>query len=168
MTDPKYSLVERERRFLVDVARMPALDAASARLIEDRYLPCTGLRLRKVSAAGADPIYKIGKKYPGAGLSTRPMTNIYLDAAEYEALAALPAAPLVKRRHDAGDGFVIDLFDDALAGLALAEISGDSDAALAAIDPPDWCVTEVTDNPAFAGGQLALAGVVPDSEGGEA
>ena len=168
MKGPKYSLVERERRFRVDTARMPALDAAAERLIEDRYLPDTGLRLRKVTAAGADPIFKLGKKYRGTGLSTRPMTNIYLDAAEYAVLAALPAAVLVKRRHDAGSGFVIDVFEGALAGLVLAEVSADSDAALGAAIPPDWCVAEVTDDPGYAGGQLALTGVVPGREGGVA
>ena len=156
---PKYSLVERERRFLVDPARMPALDPGKARLIEDRYLPGTALRLRKVTAAGAEPMFKLGKKYSGEGLSTRPMTNLYLDAAEYARLATLPAAPLTKRRHDASDGFVIDVFEGALAGLMLAEVSANDDVALAAFAVPDWCVREVTDDPAYAGGTLAIHGL---------
>ncbi|MGN6818229.1 MAG: hypothetical protein ACTHJR_06110 [Sphingomonas sp.] len=155
---PKYSIAERERRFLVDRATMPALDAATARLIEDLYLPGTGLRLRKVTAPGAPPVFKLGKKYPGAGLSSRPMTNIYLDAAEHAVLSALPAAPLVKRRHDVGNGFAIDVFEGALAGLILAEVSADDEAALAAVVAPCWCVAEVTDDPAFAGGTLAIEG----------
>jgi CYTH domain-containing protein len=157
-SSPKYSVVERERRFLVDPALAPALDPATARLIEDRYLPGTGLRLRRVTAPDGSIVYKLGKKYPGAGLSSRSMTNIYLDAAEYGALAALPAALLVKRRHEAGDGFVIDVFEGALAGLMLAEISADDDAALAAIIAPPWCAVEVTKDVAYIGGTLAIEG----------
>lgn len=103
-------------------------------------------------------MHKLGKKYPGAGLSSRPMTNIYLDAAEYGALAVLPASALVKRRHDVGGGFAIDVFEGALAGLMLAEISADDDVALAAIVMPSWCAMEVTEDVAYAGGTLAIDG----------
>lgn len=155
---------------------MPALDPDSARLIEDRYLPGTNLRLRKVTAPETPPIFKLGKKYLGAGLSSRPMTNIYLDAAEHATLAALPAAILVKRRHDVGNGFAIDVFEGALTGLVLAEVSADDDAALAAVAVPAWCVAEVTDDPTYAGGTLAIEGwhggtgtrVVATGEGDEA
>ena len=160
MSGPKYSLMERERRFLVDAATMPALDRG--RLIEDRYLPGTGLRLRRVTAPGEAPVFKLGKKYPGPGLSTRPTTNIYLDSAEYDVLAELPAATLIKRRYDVAGGFVIDVFEGALAGLVLAEVSAADDAVLAAVDVPVWCAREVTDDPAFAGGTLAIHGLAPD------
>jgi len=157
-TSPKYSVVERERRFLVDPTLAPALDPTTARLIEDRYLPGTGLRLRRVTAPDGSVVYKLGKKYPGTGLSSRPMTNIYLDAAEYDVLAALSAAVVIKRRHDVGGGFAIDVFERALAGLILAEISADDDAELAAIAVPSWCTVEVTEDVAYAGGTLAIDG----------
>lgn len=137
---------------------MPKLDPATARLVEDRYLPGTALRLRRVTAPDGSVVHKLGKKYPGAGLSSRPMTNIYLDAAEYAALAALPAALLVKRRQDVGGGFAIDVFEGALSGLMLAEIAADDDAELAAIVVPSWCSVEVTEDLAYAGGTLAIEG----------
>lgn len=176
MTAPKYSIAELERRFVVDPATMPALDPQAARLVEDRYLPGTGLRLRKVTAPDGSVVLKLGKKYPGAGLSSRPMTNIYLDAAEHAVLASLPAAALVKRRHDVGGGFAIDVFEGALAGLVLAEVSADDDAALAAAAVPSWCIAEVTDDLRYAGGTLAIEGwhageasrVVTAAEGDEA
>lgn len=143
---------------MVDRETMPELDPATARLIEDRYLPGTALRLRRVTAPDGSVVHKLGKKYPGVGLSSRPMTNIYLDAAEYGALAVLPAAVLVKRRHDVGDEFAIDVFEGALAGLMLAEISADDDAELAAIVVPSWCTVEVTEDVAYAGGTLAIDG----------
>jgi len=127
-------------------------------LIEDRYLPGTALRLRRVIAPDGSVVHKLGKKYPGMSLSSRPMTNIYLDAADYDALAVLPAAVLVKRRHDVGGGFAIDVFEGALAGLMLAEISAEDDAALVAIIMPPWCSVEVTEDVAYAGGTLAIDG----------
>jgi len=158
LTAPKYSIIERERRFLVDRELTPGLDSATARLVEDRYLPGTGLRLRRVTAPDGSVVHKLGKKYPGTGLSSRPMTNIYLDAAEYDALAVLPAAVLIKWRHEVGGGFAIDVFEGALAGLMLAEISADDDAALTAIVVPPWCIVEVTEDVAYAGGTLAIDG----------
>lgn len=145
-------------------------------MIEDLYLPGTGLRLRKVTAPDGTIVFKLGKKYPGSGLSSRPMANIYLDAAEHAVLAALPAAPLAKRRYDMGDGFAIDVFDGPLTGLVLAEVSADEEAELAAIAVPSWCVAEVTEDPAYSGGTLALEGwhattasrVVTAAEGDEA
>lgn len=50
------------------------------------------------------------------------------------------------------------MFEGALAGLMLAEISADDEAALAAIVAPPWCVVEVTDDAAYAGGTLAIEG----------
>ena len=46
---PKYALWEIERRFLVDPAKLPALDPASERRIEDLYLDGGRLRLRAVA-----------------------------------------------------------------------------------------------------------------------
>ena len=121
-------------------------------------------------------MFKLGKKYPGTGLSSRPMTNLYLDAAEHAMLGALPAASLAKRRYDAGGGFAVDVFEGALSGLVLAEVSADDEATLAAVVVPAWCVAEVTDDPAYAGGTLAIegwhdrarTGVVRAGEGDEA
>ena len=45
---PKYAHVERERRWLIDPARLPALSAEYV-LIEDRYLSGTRMRLRRMT-----------------------------------------------------------------------------------------------------------------------
>ena len=65
---------------------------------------------------------------------------------------------LVKLLQDIGGGFAIDVFERALAGLILAEISADDDAALTAIVVPPWCIVEVTEDVAYAGGTLAIDG----------
>ncbi|OWK31886.1 hypothetical protein [Sphingomonas mucosissima] len=50
---PKYSHIERERRWLIDPARLPALPSAHL-LIEDHYISGTRMRLRRMtdSASG--------------------------------------------------------------------------------------------------------------------
>src|SRR5512141_2012631 len=134
---PKYSLLEIERRWLVDPAQLPALDAADARRIEDRYLAGTRLRLRRVTAPGGAVTMKLCKKYGRRDTIGEPITNLYLDAAEYAALAALPAAALVKRRYRFGDG-TIDVHESPRQGLALFEQQFESVEAAALFSPPDF------------------------------
>ena len=61
---PKYALWEIERRFLVDPAKLPALDPASERRIEDLYLDGGRLRLRAVTwTVSGRREFKLCKKY---------------------------------------------------------------------------------------------------------
>ena len=153
----KYAHVERERRFLVDSARRPDLAGVAHILIEDRYIDGARMRLRRMTASDSGRVVlKLSKKYDVANVSARPMVTTYLTQAEYGLLAALPAHPLVKRRHDLGI-FSIDLFEGKLAGLELAESEQPDASSLAALVRPDWALTEVTDDPAYQGGNLALA-----------
>jgi len=157
----KYARIERERRFLL--ARLPAsIDpAAGYRRIEDRYLDRTRLRLRRVSSpAGAVIELKLNQKLsaPSGDAAHRVLTSVYLDAAEYAALATLPGRRLEKRRHDfahQGRAFGIDVFAGALAGLVLAEIALESEAELRALPLPSFARCEVTALPLFTGGELA-------------
>lgn len=155
MTAPKYALFEHERRFVVGASRIPHLDAVGAVLIEDRYLDGSRLRLRRNTAADGTVIFKLAKKYAGITPTSRPMTNLYLDAAEFDLLAHLPGRPLSKRRFRNRGGFTIDVFEGALAGLILAEIDADA-VTVEAASMPAWAVTEVTDNPHYDGGSLAM------------
>lgn len=152
----KYAHVERERRFLVDPVRCPDLTTAPAILIEDRYIADTRLRLRRMTEhASGRVILKIGKKYDVADVRARPVTTTYLSDAEYALFAALPGFALVKRRYAVED-FGIDMFEGALEGLMLAEIECEDDDALARVMPPSWAACEVTDDPRYQGGVLAM------------
>jgi CYTH domain-containing protein len=156
---PKYSAVERERRFLVDPTRRPDLSAVPHVLIEDHYLIGTRMRLRRMTDSVTGEIaLKFAKKYESADPLARPMSNFYLDDGEYAALAALPAQLLRKRRHQlsvAGGLIGVDLFLGDLAGLELAEFDGIDAAALRGFVPPSWTVREVSDDRFFQGGHLA-------------
>jgi CYTH domain-containing protein len=162
---PKYALIERERRFLVDRARRPDLDGHPFVLIEDRYIDGTRLRLRRMQDSAAGRILlKLTKKYEAEDPLARPIVTAYLTDEEHRILAALPARTLSKRRHHVKVGthyFGIDLFLGPLSGLELAEIECPSDGLLRSLVPPEWVLRDVSDDPDFQGGSLALL----DAEG---
>lgn len=144
MDHGRYARLEDEQRYVV--GSVPP-GATAPRLIEDRYLAGTRLRLRRVSGDGPT-VLKLGHKVPveGAGPSAVLHTTCYLDDAEFEALCALPGRTIRKRRWSLGGG-AVDEFDGDLDGLVLVE--GQRPYA------PDLVCAEVTDDPAFTGGALA-------------
>ena len=150
----KYARAERERRFRLAAEPPPG---GQQRLIEDRYVDGTTLRLRRVTVDG-EQVHKLTQKVrlgdnDPAEVAT---TNTYLTPQEYDRLLALPAAVLVKTRRLLPVGpvtFVVDEFHGRLAGLWLAEIEVvDLQAPLAL---PAWLGREVTHEEAFSGGSLA-------------
>lgn len=159
---PKYAHWVAERRFLVDPARLPPLDEAAARLIEDLYIEGGRLRLRSITHGDGEKEFKLAKKYAPDNPLVGPMTNLYLSAEEYAVLNALPGARLAKRRHRVG-AFTVDMFEGPLAGLVLAECEASNRMAALRFDVPEWCVREVTSEVAYTGGSLALAQVAPKS-----
>lgn len=158
---PKYAHIERERRWLMDPAKRPAV-AAGHILIEDRYILGTRLRLRRMtdSATGRAAL-KLTKKYGADDPLARAIVTSYLDDAEYAVLAALPALPLTKRRYDLAAGAIVyslDCFTGALAGLELAEIEWPDDAGLRGLPPPPGAIREVSDDRRYQGGSLVANG----------
>jgi hypothetical protein len=153
--DEKYARRERERRFLL--AAMPKGGTIRRVLIEDRYLVGTRLRLRRMtdldSNEGPAPTHKLTQKIPSPDGTAGLITTLYLSAAEYEAIAAVPGRTLRKVR-TSSPPFGVDQFEDALEGLILAEAEFDTDAEAAALEPPDDAVAEVTADARFTGGQL--------------
>ena len=128
----KYSHVERERRFLVDPLKRPSLDGCRSILIEDLYITDTRCRLRRMTdSVGGRVVLKLPKKYDVPDLPTRPLVTTYLTFEEYALFAALP-------------------------GLELAEIEQSDAASLDAVQVPEWARSEVTYDPNFQGGTLAL------------
>jgi CYTH domain-containing protein len=125
----------------------------------DLYIPGTRLRLRRMES-DAEVIYKLGQK-------VRPrrdtpevvkLTNIYLSADEYHALAQLGGAEVRKTRWHgvfAGRPMAVDQFVGSLSGLCLAEVE------LSPNEPrlllPPFAVADVTDDDRFSGGNLARA-----------
>ncbi|RBY79229.1 hypothetical protein DQ239_06155 [Blastococcus sp. TF02-09] len=148
----KYAVVERERRYLL--ASLPE-SVTATREIVDRYLIGTRLRLREVHGPDGTVVRKLGHK---VRLSDGPgeiaCTSLYLDDAEWEVLAALPARTLRKKRHTvARDGWLVAV-DEHEDGALVAEID---DGGEPSDRVPGWLdvVREVTSDEAWTGGGLA-------------
>jgi len=141
----RYARLEDERRFLL--GSLP--DAVSEpRLIEDRYVTGTRLRLRRVTDDRGE-VRKLGHKVrvDDEGASAVWHTSLYLDDAEYEVLSALEASTITKRRWSLRGGGCADEFLGPLHGLVLLEGERPFDA------PPP--AVEVTTDVRFTGGALA-------------
>ena len=158
MSNLKYALVERERRWLLDpAAPLPACDDVLT--IVDRYLLGSRLRLRETVAADGTRVRKLGHKVRlGEGPEEIACTSLYLDEGEWDLLAGLPSAGLRKerRRLRVGGGMVaVDVFAGDCAGLVLVEIDGAPDLSPvdAGLDP----VAEVSADERLTGGALAGA-----------
>lgn len=158
---PKYAHLEIERRWLVDLAAVGGLTLEDALEISDRYVIGTRMRLRKMQR-GDDVVFKLTRKYECDDPIARPIVTAYLDPAEYDVLAALPALSLVKTRYKVrhqGLDFSLDCFGGPLQGLWLSEIElADVDTLRALADPP-WAARDVTDEPAYQGATLARSGI---------
>jgi CYTH domain-containing protein len=151
----KYARPELERRWLLDAVPDDVVPKAR---IEDRYVDGTRLRVRRVALADGSVVWKFGQKVrvDEDDPSEVWLTNLYLDEAEYELLAALPGHDLVKERFDwPGTGCSVDVFAD---GLVLAEAERTDRAALDAVDAPPGAVREVTQDDRYSGGRLAEDG----------
>jgi hypothetical protein len=156
----KYARPERERRFLFRA--LPEGRAIRVARIEDRYLLGTRIRLRKATErADVDGeveriLYKLTQKVPGPGGAPGLITTIYLDRAEYDLVARLPARSLRKTRLSIPP-LGVDVFEDALSGLVLGEAEFADDESMTRFRPPAKAVAEVTDDPRLTGGQLVAS-----------
>lgn len=152
----KYARAELERRFLL--AAVPSVAPARRVRIEDRYLDGTRLRLRRALDLDTARVeLKLGQKIPAPDGTPGLITNLYLSAAEYERLVALPAATLAKIRLSIPP-FGVDVFEGQLEGLVLAETEFETEAACSAFAPPEGLaevISEVTRDLELTGGRLA-------------
>jgi len=158
----KYARIERERCWLLREPPDPATAVAIVEVI-DVYFPGTRLRLRRmVDVHGKNPpVYKLTQKVPGSD-HLRLTTNTYLSDTEYDLLSRLEGHRLTKLRYSVPP-FGIDVFLPPLDGLVLAEMEYDSDEAMAAGEPPEGVIKEVTGDVRFTGGHLAAFGIEPRS-----
>jgi CYTH domain-containing protein len=148
----KYSVVERERRYLL--GRVPEGVSTTVEIV-DRYVAGTRLRLREVRASDGSVTRKLGHKVRlSDGPAEIACTNFYLDREEWNVLIALPAKLLRKKRHViARDGLVIAV-DEHEDGSLVAEIDDREDPSTLV---PDWLdvLRDVSDDEAWTGARLA-------------
>ena len=161
---PKYAHLEIERRWLVDAGKLAIADLGDPIAIHDRYIEGTRMRLRRMERGGVH-VFKLTRKYECGEADARPIVTAYLEQAEYEVFASLPALELSKTRLKLAFGGLalsIDRFQGPLEGLTLAEIEMDDLAALRALPDPPWAVRDVTHELPYQGATLARAGIPKD------
>lgn len=149
--------VEIERKFLVE--RVPEQASTwPCERIEQGYLAIAEdveVRLRRRGGRCLETVKR------GSGLR-RIELEVELDPAQLETLwPATDGRRVVKIRRVGEIGGVrveLDIFEDALAGLVVAEVEFRSVAAARAFRPPPWFGREVTDDPRYANRSLALRG----------
>lgn len=157
--DSKYTRIEFERRFLVraDASWADRVDPAS-RVIDDKYLRDTRLRLRIVTESqSCHRTIKLTKKAESSSPYFTTISRIVLSPHEYRLLDAIDGDRLTKRRFhytQHGRRFAIDRFEDALEGLVMCEVEADGLGELMGIEPPDFVEREVTKDPFFTGANL--------------
>ena len=150
-------MIERERTFLVRI--LPdKLTSFPSKEVFDIYIPRSNahpiLRIRKSGGT-----YEMTKKEPldENDSSEQLETTIPLTKEEFGELSLLEGKRVRKIRY-----FVpwnnytleVELFKDALEGLALVEVEFNSTEEKDAFVPPDFCLADVTQEEFTAGGML--------------
>lgn len=145
--------LEIERKFLVDPARLPDVQAAAtaAYVIVQGYLsvePAVRVRLKD------DQGYLTIK---GSGLLARAEYEYPVPGDDARALLELCPWPLIEKTRYAapfgGRVWEVDVFAGANAGLVIAEV--ELPAPDAALELPRWVEREVTDDPRYTNAALA-------------
>jgi len=156
---PKYSAMEIERRWLVDLSLAMDLSCASFRKIEDLYIEGSRLRLRKITECDGGCIFKLGKKYGKSSTASEPVTTLYLTEAEHVRFSKLPGAATLKRRYSVAGG-AIDIYQRPRPGLAVFEIEFHDEESATSYRPPPFVTREITGESSFSGVSLAEAHAV--------
>ena len=154
--------IEVERKWLVPEAAPDALAAPSDQ-IEQGSLT--------IGADGAETrVRRRGQRCfltvkSGSGMS-RAEHEVEITAEQFEALwPATAGARLMKRRHllrtEEGHTIELDVYEDDLAGLVVAEVEFDDPWGAESFAAPYWFGREVTDDPDYRNHRLALRGAPP-------
>jgi CYTH domain-containing protein len=157
---PKYTRVERERRFLLR-GLPPGLDLKDVHAqVTDNYITATRLRLRKSRWVPTNEwTLKLTQKHTPAppDFSRTLITSIYLSEYEYEILSVFEGNELRKNRYPyehEGRLYSVDVFLGDLRGLILAETDFDDDAEMDAFPLPPFAAADVTREELFTGARL--------------
>jgi CYTH domain-containing protein len=114
------------------------------------------------ASSGDHVVFKLTQKFADASSLTRRttiITTFYLNELEYQRLAVLGGHEVTKRRYRyvyEGYTWVLDAFTGRHEGLMLAEVEGENEDELERVVVPPFVGWEVTNDPFFTGGALAV------------
>lgn len=149
--------IEIERTFLVKTLPLGLFASPYVELL-DVYLPSTSrhpnLRLRKKG-----DMYEMTKKFwiDEHDRSEQKEMTIPLTSEEFDELATLQGKRVRKLRYFYPYGEItaeVDVFQDALAGLVVADFEFKSSQEKNEFTMPEWCLVDVTQEEFIAGGML--------------
>lgn len=152
MTEEEFELTYLVTSLPEDILASPSKE------IVDIYLPRAAvhatLRIRK-----SGDRYSITKKIPvtEGDASHQVEHTIAITEAEFNELALIPGKRVIKKRYfynENGIEYQIDVFQDVLFGLVLADVEFESRTALDAFVAPAWFLADVTQEDFIAGGML--------------
>lgn len=153
--------IEIERKFLLD-ALPPAIRAIRAMPIRQGYLALDGDTEVRVRLTSQTAVLTIKS---GRG-EVRTEEEVTLDARQGEALWLLTDRRRIektRRRVPCGDVEIeVDEYGGALAGLLVAEVEFDDEAASQRFEPPAWFGSELTGDERYANRGLASDGLPAD------
>lgn len=158
---PKYTRIERERRYLLRALPEGLKPTDEHAQIFDNYITGTRLRLRKSRWVPTNEwTLKLTQKHtPAPPDFTRTLiTSMFLSVYEYEVFSIFEGNELRKNRYPfehEGRRYSIDVFLGDLRGLFLAESDFDDDDEMDAFPPPPFAVADVSRDELFTGGSLA-------------
>jgi adenylate cyclase len=151
--------VEIERKFLV--ARAPdGVDGHPAGEIEQGYLAITDdgveVRIRRYNG-------RCFLTIKSGGARQRVEEEIEIDERRFTSLWPLTDGQRIEKRRyripaAGGATIELDVYAGRLAGLIVAEVEFDSEAAASAFAPPEWFGAEVTDDSRYKNRRLAVEG----------
>jgi adenylate cyclase len=149
---------EIERKFVLD-APPQGLDDHPSEPISQGYLALDGDVEVRVRRRGERAFLTI----KAGGGRRRVEQELEIEQARFDALWPLTEGRrIVKRRYvvPAADALVfeVDVYEEELAGLVVAEVEFPDDAAANAFRSPEWLGREVTDDPRWKNQALALHG----------
>ena len=150
-------MIEREKTYLAKYIPEGLQNCRSKEII-DIYVPASAehpiLRIRKNGNT-----YEITKKTPVSGTDSSEQIEqtIPLSADEYKALSTINGKRVCKQRYYyeyKGRTAEIDMFGGELKGLVIVDVEFENSEDKNNFTIPDFCLADVTQEKAFAGGML--------------
>lgn len=149
--------IELEKTYLAKrlpegLKSLPHMEIIDIYIPADEAHPC--LRIRKRGDR-----FEITKKVPVNGIDASAQTEhtIKLTETEFNALSTVKGKKARKIRYEyvhEGNKGEIDVFQDDLAGLVLVDFEFTDESKKEAFGKPEFCLIDVTQDKAFAGGML--------------
>ncbi len=156
---PARSIVERERKFLVDAAPDDRVTSSTARLRQG-YLAADehrSVRVRDAGNSGCTLTVKAGSGVERTELEW-PITRREFEAAWPHTEGR--RVDKTRERIPLGEHVIeLDVFAGDLEGLVMAEVEFDSVEASDTFEPPAWFGRDVTDDGRYTNASLALHGL---------